>query len=136
MALLDIHCKKCGNDFQMDIGDKTIEEVRAILEKRDGYHCNAGNHMEFGSPLFYWVLGELHEGSAPTEDEWKKLATERHGHLISNDELRDKFEVTGFFFGSCMAKVKVTGQEVCLEFIHSPKGERYYYGYLDLEYNE
>jgi len=130
MALLDIHCKKCGSDFQMDIGDKTVEEVRASLEKQDDfYHCNAGHHMEYGSPLYYWVLGEVHEGSAPTEDEWKKLATERYGHLISNDELRERFEVIGFGFGACKAKVKATGEETFLDYTHSPKGERYYYGY-------
>jgi len=133
MALMDVHCKTCGNDFHLDIGDMTFEETHELLEKRESFHCDAGNHMELSSPVFHWVLGKIHEGSAPTEEEWYKTMTDRHGHLISTDELREKFEVTGFAFGACMAKVKVTGQEICLDFIHSPKGERYYHGYFEYQ---
>lgn len=134
MALIDIHCNTCGEDFKADIGDATKEELIAILKKKDSFHCNAGNHMELGSPLRHWVLGDIHEGSAPTEDEWFKTMTERYGQLYNSDQLTEKFEVTGFSFGACMAKYKQTGQVVCMSFIHSPNGTRYYHGYE--EYKE
>jgi len=134
MSLMDVNCKICGNDFKMDIGEHTMEEVIAMLKKRDSFHCNAGNHMEIGSPINHWTFGKIHDGSAPTEEEWYDKMTAQYGKLIGTDELREKFEVTGFAFGSCMAKVKATGQEICLDFIHSPKGVRYYYGYF--EYKE
>jgi hypothetical protein len=134
MSLMDVNCKICGNDFKMDIGDHTMEEVTAMLKKRDSFHCNAGNHMEIGSPINHWTFGKIHDGSAPTEEEWYDKMTAQYGKLIGTDELREKFEVTGFAFGSCMAKVKATGKEICLDFIHSPKGVRYYYGYF--EYKE
>lgn len=134
MVLVDIHCNTCENDFKLDIGDHTVEEVTAMLKKRDSFHCNAGNHMEFGSPMNHWVFGSVCEGIAPTEEEWYDKMTAQYGKLISTDELREKFEVIGFAFGSCMAKVKATGQEICLGFIHSPKGVRYYHGYF--EYRE
>ena len=134
MSLMDVNCKICGNDFKMDIGEHTMEEVIAMLKKRDSFHCNAGNHMEIGSPINHWTFGKIHDGSAPTEEEWYDKMTAQYGKLIGTDELREKFEVTGFAFGSCMARVKATGQEICLDFIHSPKGVRYYYGYF--EYKE
>jgi hypothetical protein len=133
MVLVSVHCKTCNNNFKLDIGSMTVEETQKLLEKRDGFHCDAGNHMELGSPMNHWVFGSVHEGSAPTEEEWYKKMTAEYGKLMSTDELRDKFEVTGFAFGACMAKVKATGQEICLHFIHSPKGERYYHGYFEYQ---
>jgi hypothetical protein len=134
MSLIDVNCKTCGSDFKLDVGDMTVEQVTDMLRKRDGFHCDTGNHMELGSPMNHWTLGKMCEGNAPTEEEWYEKMTAQHGKLISTSELREKFEVTGFAFGACMAKVKATGQEICLEFIHSPKGVRYYYGYF--EYKE
>ena len=131
MALIDVNCKTFGSDFKMDIGDMTKEEAIAILKKKDSFHCNAGNHMELGSPMYHWTLGEIHAGHAPTEEEWIAERTAHYGQLYTTDELSEKFEVTGFAMGACMAKYKQTGQEVCLEFSHSPKGVRYYHGYLE-----
>jgi len=34
MSLMDVNCKICGNDFKM-------EEVTAMLKKRDSFHYNA-----------------------------------------------------------------------------------------------
>jgi hypothetical protein len=133
MALIDIHCNTCGEDFKADIGDMTKEELIATLKKKDSFHCNAGNHMELSSPMYHWILGEIHEGSVLTEDEWFKTMTERYGQLYNSDQLQEKFEVTGFSFGACMAKYKQTGQVVCMNFIHSPKGTWYYHGYREFE---
>jgi hypothetical protein len=127
MVLVDVHCKTCCNDFQLDIGDKTVGQIKEILSKRTEFHCNAGNHFENESPMNHWVLGEVHDGSAPDEKEWFKRATEQHGRLYDTDELTKNFEVTGFACGACMAKNRITGEHVCLEFIHSPKGNRFYY---------
>lgn len=131
MAIMEVHCKTCGEDFGMDIGDMKYEEVVELLSKKDSFHCNAGHHMELGSPMRHWVLGKIREGSSPTEEDWMKTALERHDQLYTSDELSEKFEVTGFAYGACMAKHKATGKEVCLSFTHSPKGTRYYYGFKE-----
>lgn len=131
MSLIDTHCNTCGSDFKIDMGDMTVKELREVLSKRESFEC-PGHHFEIGSPLIsHWVLGEVHEGHAPTEEDWVAERTAHYGQLYTTDELDKKFEVTGFAFGACMAKYKQTGQEVCLEFSHSPKGVRYYHGYVE-----
>ncbi len=133
MALIDTTCKVCGSSFQLDAGEKSLDEVVKVLRARESFEC-PGHHFEIGSPMDFWVLGKIHAGSAPTEEEWIAERTAHHGQLYTTDELDKKFEVTGFAMGMCMAKYKQTGQEVCLGYSQSPKGVRYYHGYL--EYKE
>lgn len=127
MALIKTHCNKCGSDFNIDAGDKTNEEIQKILESRTEFECYAGKHFEMDSPAHHWVLGERIEGSAPSEAEWYKTMSERYGKLYSNDELTENFEIKNFAFGACMATNLKTNKDVCLEFISSPKGNRFYH---------
>jgi hypothetical protein len=128
MAFIETHCITCGCDFNLDIGDKTPEQVQKLLEAKESFHCDAGHHFEMDSPVNHWVLGNrIETRTAPTEEQWYNQMTEKHGRLMTSDQMQAEFEVEGFAFGACMAKNRKTKQDACLEYITSPKGERYYY---------
>jgi len=128
MSLIDATCKVCGSSFKLDAGEKSLDEVIKVLRARESFEC-PGHHFEIGSPMDFWTLGKIHEGHAPTEEDWHADMIKRHGTLYNTDELSEMFEVTGFLSGMCMAKVRETGKEVVLNYSSSPKGVRYYYGY-------
>ena len=119
-------CKKCGETFKLDIGDKSLPEIKKILAKRDSFEC-PGHHVEMTSPLNFWTFGEIIEGNAPTEAQW--LAKMRDGgrKLYSNDEVRELFECTGFSAGMFIGFNKKTKEKVVLDFSTSPEGHRYYH---------
>ena len=70
--LVEAFCKKCQNKFMIDIGDSTKVEIIALLEKREGFHCDAGNHMEISSPLNYWDIDwdTIKDGASLTDEEF------------------------------------------------------------------
>lgn len=127
--MIKTHCKKCGNTFNLDIGDKTVEQITEQLTNQRGFHCDVGNHIELNSPMDYWFfVGDPFEGSAPSESEFLEILKRSHHEVFTTDELRDQFDVKGFsYFGACVAIRKSTGQKYILDFTHSPKHERYYY---------
>jgi hypothetical protein len=126
IMLLKVHCKKCDVDFKMDIGEKSKDEIRVSLGKRQEFEC-PGHHVELNGPLNYWELGEVIPGEAPTEADWLADKQARGIRLYSNDEVRDLFSCDGFSMGLFCGKNKKTGESVVLDFCNSPEGHRYYY---------
>jgi hypothetical protein len=129
MVLVDVTCKICDETFQFDMGDKSLEELKKILGERDSFQC-PGHHFENGSPLDYLIFGKVHEGSAPSENEWLGKMHELHSKIYTSDDLPLTFEVVGFSSGLCVAKIRATGEKVVLDFKASPSGKRYYYMFI------
>ena len=69
--LLNVYCEKCGENFKIDIGDRTREETIDMLSKRETFEC-PGNHVESSSPVNYWRFGKVEAGKAPSEAAWVK----------------------------------------------------------------
>jgi hypothetical protein len=121
-------CKQCGAKITYDIGNHTKEEIIEILKKQDTFSC-PGHHFELGSPLRYVDIdwNSVQEQHVPTDKEWLSDMKKKGYKLISTDELREDYTVTGFSMGMCVAKRKSDGEEVVLDFTNSPSGKRYYY---------
>jgi hypothetical protein len=121
-------CKKCGHTFKLDIGTNTPEQIIDILSKRDSFEC-PGHHVEMSSPLNYWDIdwNSVQEQHVPTDKEWLSDMKKKGYKLISTDELREDYTVTGFSMGICVAVRKSDGEKVYLDFTQSPSGKRYYY---------
>jgi len=119
-------CKKCGESFKLDIGKKSIEEVKKQLSKQNGFEC-PGHHVELNSPMDYWVLGEIIEGSIQSESDWLESMKKNGRILYSNDDVRELFNCTGFSMGIFCGTDKKTKERVLLDFSTSPEGNRYYY---------
>jgi len=126
MALVDVTCNRCGIKYQMDIGEKSLDDVKSILAKRDYFQC-PGHHFEGVSPLNFITFGEIHEGVAPTDKDWYEKMQELHGELYVSDELPARFDVLGFSSGLCVVKEHATGETVTLSYRMSPSGIRHYY---------
>jgi hypothetical protein len=126
--LVQVHCKKCGEDFKLDIGDKPLSEVIESFRKETGFHCDPGNHVELSSRLNYWVFGELSEGSAPDPADQLKKLMETRKEVFSNEEFQKQilYEVTGFSMGCCICRDKKTRETVYFDFTHIGN-VRYYY---------
>jgi hypothetical protein len=128
MSLVKITCKKCGESTKMDIGEMTREQVeKALSNDKNGFHC-FGNHVEFGNRIDYWKIDwdSVTEGSAPSEEDFISDLKSRHNEVYDKDELEHLYSVKGFMYGMCVAEHKETGKEKAFEFVHSPKGTRYY----------
>ena len=119
-------CKKCGESFKLDIGKKSIEEVKKQLSKQNGFEC-PGHHVELNSPMDYWVLGEIIEGSIQSESDWLESMKKNGRILYSNDDVRELFNCTGFSCGVFCGTDKKTKESIMLDFSSSPEGNRYYY---------
>lgn len=122
-------CSKCKTEIKLDIGDKTPEQVKKELSKWESFNC-PGKHTEVESPYpSYWNLDKwkLVEGKSPTEEDWVKDLKEKVGEIFTTKELEEKFNVKGFSMGLCAAKRKDNGKDAVFNYVHSPKGERYYF---------
>ena len=130
--LVEAFCKKCQNKFMIDIGDSTKEEIIALLEKQEGFHCDAGNHMEMSSPLNYWEIDwdTIKDGASLTDEEFVEEFKKTYPIVLSHSDFPKVFENVGFAYGSCIANVIGDPNEtpIMLNFIHTPKERtRYYY---------
>jgi len=119
-------CKKCGESFKLDIGTMTKEQTIEKLSKQNGFEC-PGYHAELDSPMNYWVLGEIIEGSIQSESDWLESMKKNGRILYSNDDVRELFNCTGFSCGVFCGTDKKTKENVMLDFSSSPEGNRYYY---------
>lgn len=128
--LVQVHCKECGEDFKLDVGDATPEEVEAELAARDTFEC-PGHHVELSSPMNYWEIDweSAEEGSAPTDEEWLAKLKESYDEVYDSAQaVKDAgIEITSFAFGIPMAKDVETGKDINLDFASAPSGKRYYY---------
>lgn len=127
MVLVNIICKRCGGHGKIDIGNKSLDEIKEILKKRDAFECHLGHHFENASPFEFWEFGDIEEGKAPTDEEWFNEMIKRYKELYTSDDLSVKFNVIGFAGGMCIAKFKKSGETVYLSYSSSPSGKRYYY---------
>lgn len=130
--LVEAFCKKCQNKFMIDIGDSTKEEIIALLEKQEGFHCDAGNHMEISSPLNYWDIDwdTIKDGASLTDEEFVEELKKVYPIVVHYSDFTKLFENIGFAYGSCIANVIGDPNEtpIMLNFIHTPKERtRYYY---------
>lgn len=130
--LVEAFCKKCQNKFMIDIGDNTKEEIIALLEKQEGFHCDAGNHMEMSSPLNYWDIDwdTIKDGASLTDEEFVEELKKVYPIVVHYSDFTKLFENIGFAYGSCIANVIGDPNEtpIMLNFIHTPKERtRYYY---------
>ena len=130
--LVEAFCKKCQNKFMIDIGDSTKEEIIALLEKQEGFHCDAGNHMEMSSPLNYWDIDwdTIKDGASLTDEEFVEELKKVYPIVVHYSDFTKLFENVGFAYGSCIANVIGDPNEtpIMLNFIHTPKERtRYYY---------
>ena len=119
-------CKKCGESFKLDIGTMTKEQTIEKLSKQNRFEC-PGHHVELNSPMDYWVLGEIIEGSIQSESDWLESMKKNGRILYSNDDVRELFNCTGFSMGIFCGTDKKTKERVLLDFSTSPEGNRYYY---------
>ena len=130
--LVEAFCKKCQNKFMIDIGDKTKEEIIALLEKQEGFHCDAGNHMEMSSPLNYWDIDwdTIKDGASLTDEEFVEELKKIYPIVLSHSDLPKIFENVGFAYGACIASIIGDPNEtpIMLNFVHAPRSrDRYYY---------
>lgn len=128
MSLVKIYCKKCGETSKLDTCGKSREEVEKWLnESNGGFQC-FGNHVELGSRADYWTLdwNTVEEGHAPTEEEFIKDLNSKYMEVYENKEIDNFYTVKNFSFGMCVTEDKKTGEEKVFNFVHSPKGTRYY----------
>jgi hypothetical protein len=124
--LLNVTCKKCGLKYRIDIGDKTIDQVKETMKKQDTFSC-PGHHIELSSPLNFLVFGEIEDGRALSDPEWLNQKKKEGFTLMNSDEVREKYTCTGFSCGLYCGKNKKTGESVVLDFMNSPAGVRYYF---------
>jgi hypothetical protein len=128
MALVKVKCKKCGETSTLDTGKMTKEEVeKALSNDKNGFHC-FGNHVEFGNRIDYWEIDwdSITEGSAPSEEDFVKNLKSKYKEVYCNKEIENFYKVIGFQYGRCIAENKETSREMVFNFVHSPKGTRYY----------
>lgn len=126
--LVKVSCKKCGESAKLDVGDMSKGDVEALLTKQKTFNC-FGNHVELCSPINYWTIdwNETESGHALSEEEFVKQLQNSHGKVYSKCELQEEYEVIGFKYSLCVTKHKQSGETVEFDFIHSPKGARYYF---------
>jgi len=124
--LLNVTCKKCGIKYKIDIGNKTVDQVKETLKKQDTFSC-PGNHVELSGPLDYLIIGEIGSGSALSDPEWLTQKKKEGYTLLTSDEVREKFTCTGVSMGLFCGFNKETKEKVVLDFMNSPAGVRYYF---------
>lgn len=128
--LLKAKCKKCAGYVQFDIGDMGREEAESSLKSYEYWQCTAGNHIEMMSPFFLYDFDwdNLKEHKPTTEDEFCKDIKSKFKEVYSTDELQDKYIVDSFSMGKCLCHPRNGDEDelVIFDFIHSPKGKRYY----------
>jgi len=111
----------------MDIGTMTKEQfIQHLSKRKNGFEC-PGHHVELDSPLNYWILGDIIEGSIQSESDWLDSMKKNGRILYSNDDVRELFTCNGFSYGIFCGKEKSTGKDIMLDFSTSPDGNRYYY---------
>lgn len=135
MQKIQFRCQTCGGEgWIQGIPDgKTVEDIQESLQKKSGFQCPVGNHVELNSADKHWILKPetLQVDEKPLTDEmWlAELRQKTGGQVWTTDELTAEFEVLSFSYGLCQARRKSTGQTGYLDFAHSPSGKRYYFGF-------
>jgi hypothetical protein len=132
--LVNVRCTICGESSKIDIGDMTKDEVEKLLKERDTFQC-FGNHVELTSPLKFWVIDwdSIHQGSAPTEEEFLNKLKSKYKEVLTTDELSERYIVKGFLYGMCTVESKTEKEEwgepvsKAFQFTQSSSGKRYYY---------
>lgn len=123
-------CKKCGTQFAIDMGDLTTpEQVMEALKKMEFTNC-PGHHEEITSPATFWELipDSIQEKMIPNEQEWVQQTEEKmRTKLISSDEVREAYEITGFSMGIAVGYRKSDREKVYLNHADSPEGHRFYW---------
>lgn len=130
MRYITVKCTKCKNSGKLDVGTLDMEGVIEAMskEKEFGFHCNLGNHVEFGRMSDYWVIVSdiIDDGVAKeTDEEWQDNIG--LGPFYTTERVREHFEIDSFSAPFCFGKSKDTGNEVVLSFGHAPSGTRYYW---------
>lgn len=74
-------CRKCGETFDLNIGENSREEVENLLRQQRTVNC-PGQHVELSGPLDYWELhwdqvGEREE--PPSDEEYGQKLVEEKG---------------------------------------------------------
>lgn len=128
--MVTVHCKTCGETFSLDIGTKSRDEIEAGFAKQGaGFEC-PGHHVEIGARADHWEIdwSTLREGKAPSDDEFLQNLKEQYQEVYDTDQLRaSDIEITSFSFGLPIAKSKIDGSDITLDFTSAPSGKRYYY---------
>lgn len=127
MSLLNVECKKCGEQFKIDIKDQSIEQTKERLSRMEHFSFCPGNHIELSSPVNYLILKDIVPGNAPTEQEFIEKLKSEYKEVYENKELSVNYEVSGFSCGCCICRNKITGKKAYFDFKHSPAGKRFYY---------
>jgi len=126
--MLNVECKKCGTNFKLAIGEKTLEQTKETLSKMTTFDFCPGNHVELSSPLNYLILKDIVKGNIQTEEEWLSDMKKKGYKLISNDEIHSDYTCTGFCAGMFVGfKKDNPDKQVVLDHMRSPEGNRYYY---------
>lgn len=128
MTMVTVKCRKCNESSKIDMGNHTREEVEKWLKKDDGGFQCFGNHVEFGSRADYWTIdwNSEEEGHAPTEEDFLTELKSKCSEVYDTTSLQETYDVIGFLSGMCRVRDKNTGLEKYFDFVHSPKGKRYY----------
>jgi hypothetical protein len=126
--LVNCKCKKCQQTAQLDIGNKTKEEVIDCLKKQKSFQC-FGHHVELTSPLDFWEIDwdSLEQGNALTEEEFVSELKKDKMIVYDTEEMKEKYDIQGFSMGMIVAIDKSSGAKLWFDFTTSPKGKRYYY---------
>jgi len=134
MQKIQFRCQVCGGEgWIQGIPDgKSVEDIQKSLQKKSGFHCFIGNHVELNSADKYWILKPetLQVDKNPvTDEQWLSQLRLKVGQVWTIEELLMEFEVIEFVYGLCNVKQKSTGQMGYIDFTHSPSGKRYYFGF-------
>lgn len=117
-------CKKCEHEVRLDIDNKTVDEVIGLLEKMDSFQC-PGHHVELSSPYpNYWYVNgwAFEEGKADTGEEFLQKLKDSYTEVMDTNEMTHRNIITGFAYG-----FPITSDGHYWNFVHSPRGKRYYY---------
>lgn len=122
--LLVGRCRKCGTEVTLDIGNKSLDEVKKNLKKMDSFQC-PGKHIELSSPYpEYWYIDNwvFKEGESISEEDFVADLKEKNTEVIDTDEMISRNIIQCFSYG-----LPITNDGFNWNYVHSPKGKRWYY---------
>lgn len=117
-------CRKCDAEVTLNIGRKSLEEVRENLKRMESFQC-PGKHVELSSPYpSYWNIDNwaFEEGVSLSEEDFVADLKDKYTEVIDTDEMIKRGVIKSFSYG-----IPITSDGFNWNYAHSPKGKRWYF---------